>query len=675
MRKSVVLQVAIFLTLLSALSAQNPVPLINQPLLPTATPPGGPQFTLTVNGTGFVAGSVVNWNGTALVTTSVNASQLTAVVPAIDIADASTAGVTVVNPAPGGGPSNVVFFPITTPTSTVQFRRSDVAVAEGSSTLATGDFNGDGKLDLAVSEYFGDEVAILLGNGDGTFQPPVEYPVGSRPTTVLTGDFNGDGILDLAVRNQQGSSTVSILLGKGDGTFYPAVNYATGSGIARMASGDFNGDGNLDLATTNNSDGTVSVLLGNGDGTFQKQVAYAAGNAPISIAVGDVNADGKLDLVLGLAGGGRFAVLLGNGDGSFQSPRTYPTVTDPESVILADFDGDGKLDLAAFNENGSGPGIEILLGNGDGTFRSFASLSAQCGATANDCTAATADINSDGKLDLIVRNSEANVVQVLLGNGNGTFQNPVTFSTGLDPEQVVVGDFNGDGRLDLAVANLGDNYVSVLLQQAPGPGVTLSTSSLDFGSHLIRTESDPQTVTLTNTGTGALDITGIVSSTDFLQNDTCASTLLAGKHCVMKVAFRPGGVGIKTGTLTISDNAPDSPQIVNLSGVSTALSLSGTSLSFGSQPVGTTSAPLTITLTNLAISRAIPINNVLIKGGNFLSFGQTNTCGTGLAAGASCTFYVTFTPRKGGNRKSTLYIWNGGGETPLEVSLTGTGTD
>lgn len=140
------------------------------------------------------------------------------------------------------------------------------------------------------------------------------------------------------------------------------------------------------------------------------------------------------------------------------------------------------------------------------------------------------------------------------------------------------------------------------------------------------------------------------------------------------MAFRPGGVGIRTGTVTITDDAPDSPQTVALSGVSTAVSLSATSLTFGSQPVGTSSAPLTVTLTNHASHRVVPIYNVLIKGGNFLSFGQTNTCGTGLAAGASCTFSVTFTPRDGGTRTSTLYIWNGGGDTPMEVKLTGTGT-
>jgi hypothetical protein len=464
-------------------------------------------------------------------------------------------------------------------------------------------------------------------------------------------------------------------LGNGDGTFKTAVNFPTGNGYGRIVSGDFNGDGNLDLATTNDFDGSVSILLGKGDGSFKPHVDYPVGSRPIPIAVGDLNGDGNLDLVIGhTLSDSTLAVLLGNGDGTFQSYIGEPTLYDVESVVLADFNGDGILDLAVFSEAGGIPGIEISLGNGDGTFRSFAKLPTSCGSNFNLCGAAAVDINGDGKLDLVVRNSPANTVQVLLGNGDGTFKNPVSFPTGENPSQVTVGDFNGDGRLDLVVPDFNTSVVSVFIQQAPGPAVTLSSSSLDFGSQLIRTESEPQTVILTNTGSATLDVTGIVSSTGFLQNDSCGPALLAGKHCVIKVAFRPGGVGIKTGTVTITDDAPDSPQTVALSGVSTAVSLSATSLTFGSQLVGTTSAPLTITLTNHASHRVVPIYNVLIKGGNFLSFGQTNTCAAGLAAGASCTFSVTFTPRDGGTRTSTLYIWNGGGDTPLEVTLIGTGT-
>jgi len=180
----------------------NPVPLISQPLVPDATAPGGAGFTLTVNGTGFVSGSVVNWNDSARATTFVSNSQLTANILASDIATASTASVTVVNPGPGGGSSNVVFFPITQATSAISLNRSDVAVGAFPDSIVTADFNRDGRLDLADVNTDGSTVSVLLGNGDGTFQPDVEYPTETGgPIYLVVGDFNGDGNADFVTAN------------------------------------------------------------------------------------------------------------------------------------------------------------------------------------------------------------------------------------------------------------------------------------------------------------------------------------------------------------------------------------------------------------------------------------------------------------------------------------------
>jgi hypothetical protein len=196
-----VFSLLIALTVLSGIAlAQKPVPLINQPLVPDTAVPGGKGFTLTVNGTGFVSGSTVNWNGSALATTFVSGSQLTATVPASDIVKASTASITVVNPGPGGGTSNAAFFPVTLPIS-IALHGTEVTTLSGPETVATGDFNGDGKLDLAVGENGSNSVSILLGNGNGTFRAQVDYAVGLGPSSVVVGDFNGDGKLDLAVRN------------------------------------------------------------------------------------------------------------------------------------------------------------------------------------------------------------------------------------------------------------------------------------------------------------------------------------------------------------------------------------------------------------------------------------------------------------------------------------------
>jgi len=261
----------------TAFAGENPVPMINQPLVPDAIAPGGAGFILVVHGTGFVSGAVVNWNDSSLATTFVKDSQLTATVPASDIAAASTASVTVVNPSPGGGTSNVMFFAVTPSSSSIALSApSAFGAGTDPDSAAAGDFNGDGKLDLAVANEGSNNVSILLGKCDGTFQAAVDYGAGSNPSSVAVGDFRDDGKLDLVVAND-GSDNVSILLGNGDGTFQAAVNYGVGSAPTSVAVGDFNGDGKLDLAVVNELSNNFSILLGNGDGTFQAAVNYGAG--------------------------------------------------------------------------------------------------------------------------------------------------------------------------------------------------------------------------------------------------------------------------------------------------------------------------------------------------------------------------------------------------------------
>jgi hypothetical protein len=209
-------------------------------------------------------------------------------------------------------------------------------------SVAVGDFNGDGIPDLAVATDF-HTVSVLLGNGDGTFQPAVNYATAFIPVYVAVADFRHNGIIDLVVADEATDpGMVTVLLGNGDGTFWPAVNYATG-GVNPMsvAVGDLNGDGIPDLAVVNADSDNVSVLLGNGDGTFQAAVSYAAGVRPVSVAVGDFNGDGTLDLAV--AGGpfydGTVSVLFGNGDGTFHSAVNYAVGVKPISVAVGDFPG------------------------------------------------------------------------------------------------------------------------------------------------------------------------------------------------------------------------------------------------------------------------------------------------------------------------------------------------
>ncbi|MGA3326960.1 MAG: VCBS repeat-containing protein, partial [Terriglobia bacterium] len=311
---------------------------------------------------------------------------------------------------------------------------TQVPYATGSSSgpisVAIGDFNGDGIPDLAVADFTSSNVSILLGNGDGTFQTAVNYPVATNPRSVVVGDFNGDGKLDLAVASYTNSNNVTILLGNGDGTFTTKGTFTAGSSPRSVAVGDFNGDGIPDLAVANYGGSTVSVLLGNGDGTFTTATnsPYTTGfSSPTYVAVGDFNRDGFADLVVANAGSNNVVVLLNNADGTgtftAQTPSTVGSI--PWGVAIGDFNGDGWTDLAVAN-----------------------------------CTAATPSACATG--------ATAGTVSVLLNkaDGTGTFNAAVPYDVGTGPLRVAVGDVNGDGIADLAVSNYNNGNagsVSVLI--------------------------------------------------------------------------------------------------------------------------------------------------------------------------------------------------------------------
>jgi hypothetical protein len=649
------------------------VPFVSQPLSPTAVVPGGAAFTLTVNGTGFVSGSTVKWNGSARTTSFVSTSQLTANIPASDVANANTASVTVVNPTPGGGTSNVAFFETTRPTSSVSWSiTSALATGTNPSSVATEDFNGDGKLDMVVTNGGSNDISILLGNGDGAFQAAVNYPAGTNPNSVAVGDFNGDGKLDIAVANH-GSNDVSVFLGKGDGTFQAAVSYPAGTNPESVAAGDFNGDGKLDVAVANFGSLNVSVLLGNGDGTFQTAVDYGTGSNPSSVAVGDFNGDGKLDLAVANAnssgnGSGNVSVLLGNGDGTFQAAVNYSAGTNPSSIAVGDFNGDGKQDLAVANAdifNFGVSGISILLGNGDGTFKTAVNHGAEAGFLT------VADLNGDGKLDLAATNGKS--VGILLGNGDGTFQPQVEYAAGSSPSSLAVGDFNGDGRLDIAVADRANSTVSVLLQPGlSGPNATLSPTILTFAIQVVGTTSFSQSVLLSNNGTATLNITSIAASTNFGETDNCGSSLTAGTSCNINVTFTPTAIDNLAGTLTITDNASGSPQTVSLNGVGTVVKLVPGSMNFQCTPLcGSQIAKLTNTgATTLTISN-ISITSNKASVNDHGGFAQTNNCTPSLGAGQFCSITVNFIGAFNFTYKGALIVNDNGGGGGQIVSLRG----
>lgn len=546
------------------LAQSNPVPLVNNPLVPDAVAPGSPGFTLTVNGTGFVPSSVVNWNKNTLATTFISGSQLTATVPAANIATASTASVTVGNPAPGGGVSSVVFFPITVPTAGIAFGQSVLSGGSFPDAVLTADLNGDGKLDLITAQGTGSAVSVFLGNGDGTFRPRVDYVVGAYPSLTVAADFNGDGKLDLAVANGNGGAY--ILLGNGDGTFQPYQSFSVASTVYYLVAGDFNADGKIDLAfaTYPNS---VAIVLGNGDGTFESPVGYTVGSGGLfGLATGDFNRDGKLDLAVEVNFDSVVTILLGNGDGTFQPGAQLATASRPESVITADLNGDGKLDLAV---TALGPGsrgaLSVLLGNGDGTFQNHVDYLTR--GIAVPLTAV--DLNGDGKLDVAATNTARNVIFTYLGNGDGTFQSAVFFPAGSGVFGLAAGDLNGDGRLDLVTANANDNTISVLPQVAS----VLSTTFIDFGKTKVGTMSRTVKVTLSNTGTVAFAISSIrltgSNASQFKERNQCGSSLAAGASCAIQVAFAPSLTKPASATVTIIDSAVNQPQTILLQGKGT----------------------------------------------------------------------------------------------------------
>ena len=325
-------------------------------------------------------------------------------------------------------------------------------------SVAVGDFNSDGKPDLAVTTHDSDTVSVLRNNGDGTFAAKVDYPTNMSPTSVTVGDFNVDGKPDLVVTYFI-ARQVSVFLNNGDGTFAAKADYSTILTSFALAVGDFNADGKPDLAVVN-GDGGASILLNNGDGTFAAIVRYTSPTSVIdSIAVGDFNSDGKLDLVIAAFSGVCF--LLNNGNGTFVAKVDYITGVSPRAVAVGDFNSDGRPDLAMTNQNTDT--VSVLLNNGNGTFAAKVDYPTDM----FPIPIAVGDFNSDGKPDLVVGSINSDRVSVFFNNGDGTFAAKVDYITGASPRAVAVGDFNSDGKLDLVVANTNSGTVSILLNLPP----------------------------------------------------------------------------------------------------------------------------------------------------------------------------------------------------------------
>src|SRR5258708_1561805 len=382
----------------------------------------------------------------------------------------------------------------------------------------------------------------------------------------MAGDFNGDGKQDLVVVivvTQQ----IAVLLGNGDGTFGAPAFYSTQAETPEnLVVADFNADGFLDVAVTNDNDETVGIFLGNGDGTFKPVIKSFANFSPLTLVAGDFNKDSKLDLTVSPQLESYISVLLGNGDGTFANPTEFQVGINPSPLLTADFNRDGNLDLAIMNYNDAAVNtISMMLGNGNGTFQPPVLYD----VGAQNTQIAAGDLDGDGNLDLVILNlgnSDNPTISILLGNGDGTFQPQMVYPITAD-SIMVLGDFNNDGRLDLAIADRVHDDISVMLQI---PSVNLAPTALSLVTQEVGITSPSQTVIPTNASNSPLTITTIsVTGTDsapFGQTNNCPSALNAGANCTITVAYTPPLVGSDSATLTVKDSGAPNTQTVALSG-------------------------------------------------------------------------------------------------------------
>ena len=375
----------------------------------------------------------------------------------------------------------------------------DFVADAGAMGIAAADVDGDGKMDLVVSNDDADNVSVLWGSGTGSFlDSGAPISVGVGPFAVAVGDFNNDGKLDIATSDEIGN-TVTVLLNQGNRAFAPAVSTDTGGSPQALVVADFNGDHFADVATANNFDGTVTILFGVGDGTLFIAQSVTVGAEPVGLALANLDGDTLPDMVVtnsggGADGNGTVSVLKGVAGGMFEAqpeialPASCGTPTCvPVAVTVADLNGDHKPDIIVANNEGDT--ASVLLNNG--------SLANHCSVTtARSCSVDTdcqmgetclplfapsstlsssfsvalspewvvaADFDGDGRMDIATSGDFDDKVSVLVGNGDGTFMPSVDFDVGAAPYGIVTADLNGDGKPDVASANVEDGTASVLI--------------------------------------------------------------------------------------------------------------------------------------------------------------------------------------------------------------------
>jgi hypothetical protein len=418
----------------------------NTSITPTAVP---------TNSTSIVAYSSANFSGTFTV------NPTTGVINVTNAKQASNYPITVKAFQGTSSTTSNFILTVTNPSvSQGNFTGStEVVVGTNPRSVAIGDFNGDGKQDIATANFGSSSVSIRLGDGNGGFSGSTNVSVATSPRSIAIGDFNGDGKQDIATANYDNvtTSSVSIRLGDGNGGFGGTTEVSVGLGPKSVAVGDFNGDGKQDIVTANDGASSVSIRLGDGNGDFSGSTEVSVGLSPISVAIGDFNGDGKQDIASANSGSSSVSICLGDGNGGFSSNTNVSVGSYPFSVAIGDFNGDGKQDIAAASQGLTS--VSIRIGDGNGGFTGNTDVSVENLPN----SVAIGDFNGDGNQDIATANFGVSSVSVCLGDGNGSFSNNTNVSVGSQPASVAIGDFNGDGKQDIAASYYGSSSVSIRL--------------------------------------------------------------------------------------------------------------------------------------------------------------------------------------------------------------------
>ncbi|MBK7393685.1 MAG: VCBS repeat-containing protein [Chloracidobacterium sp.] len=618
----------------------------NTTVTPSAPPANATNLTVSA-GTGY-AGAFAG---------GLKINQVTGVVTVTDAHPAGTYTVTVNAFGPGSVATDTFVLTVS-PGATCGQSSFDpavnYAVGTNPNTVVTADVNLDGKPDMVVANGVSDNVSVLLGNGSGGFGAAANFAVGDHPNSIAVADFNLDGNPDIATANDV-SSNITVLFGDGSGGVSSTTSFGAGNTPFGVVVADFNFDGKPDLAVANAVDDFVTVFIGNGIGGFAAGTTFAVGDNPIAASAGDFNNDGNADLVTANNGSNNVSVLIGNGVGGFAAAANFGVGTVPQSLAVDDLNHDGKADIVVTTT--AVLGASVLLGDGIGGFA--AATNTDVGT--NPTGVAISDLNLDGNPDLVVTNFIASTpnVSVMLGDGTGAFGPQTIFGTGDNARSVAVGDFDLDGKPDLAVANFGSANVSVLLSDCVAPVVDIAVTKNDGGATVAPGGTVAYTLNYANNGTAYM--TGVVLTETVPAHSTFNAGLSdpawvcadvdAGSTCTLPIGSLASGAG-SSAAFAVTVEEP-------ISGGATQIDNTATIADDGTHGAD-------VNLTNNTGSDSTPLNIPI-------SFAINNvTANEGDAGQTAFTFTITKT---GGNGQPTTVTFNtcdGTASAPDDFAAIGT---